>query len=427
MARLPSLRRFADWLLFVQTVQAVGRRLRGRVRQVLVPPLSKMFAARYVTNKALFESPDKYGLIEFGRDETIVIPAPRGSSELPEPFVKRVGNWEINRPWYAEIANARLLGPTAVAYTLDNEVVGESVIPENYADRYAGVTIRSLCLSSLSSSHLPKVEAACSMVGAWSQSYFEWLVEFLPRLPMVNVYRERTGRVLKLVVDAKPTRWQRESLSLLGYANDDLIPWNGYAARVDPLLVPSFPRRLCVPGRTISLVSPEALCWTRDSILSRLSRVRDEGPERIWISRSKASGRRVVNEAEVMELLSRFGFVSRILEDLSFTEQVRLFAKARFVVAPHGAGLANMIFSDELSVVELFGSYVNPSFFTLASSLGFRYACLECESIRTIHPKRDHLKVRLNDLERLIEECEPDGRPQGAVTRSSRVLEVERP
>ncbi len=56
------------------------------------------------------------------------------------------------------------------------------------------------------------------MVGPWSKSYFEWLVEFLPRLQAVEDLRECTGRGLRLVVDAKPTRWQLESLGLLGYA-----------------------------------------------------------------------------------------------------------------------------------------------------------------------------------------------------------------
>jgi capsular polysaccharide biosynthesis protein len=120
------------------------------------------------------------------------------------------------------------------------------------------------------------------------------------------------------------------------------------------------------------------------------------------ISRRHAPGRRVANEEEMMRLLSRLGFVAHVLEELSFTEQVRLFASAKIVVAPHGAGLANMVFSDGLSVVELFSSYFNASFLTLAASLGFRYGCLECKPVRTIHPKRDDMMVDLDGLDDLI-------------------------
>ncbi|WP_406700193.1 glycosyltransferase family 61 protein [Singulisphaera sp. Ch08] len=412
MTRLLSLLRFADRALLTQAARAAGRVIRGRIRHVLVPPLSRAFKSPYLANSALHATPERYGVVEYGCGETITVPRPPDSGELPGSFVKRVGTWNLSRPWYALIADARLLGPTALAYTAENAIVGESIIPENYAVRGAPVTTRSVCLSALPPSWFPRVDEACSMVGPWSQSYFEWLVEFLPRLRAVEHFRECTGRRLKIIIDAKPTPWQWESLQLLGFTPDDLIVWNGRAARVGLLLVPSFPRRLCEPGRAISLVSPEALRWTRDSILSKLPPASEDGPRRVLISRRKAPGRRVVNEDEVMGLLSRFGFVSRVLEDLSFTEQVRLFAKARCVVAPHGAGLANMTFSRELRVVELYGSYVNPSFFTLAASLNFRYGCLRCESIRSIHPKRDDLKIDIIKLERLLGEIEAGCRSQ---------------
>lgn len=418
MPFLLSDMRFVDRTLLAHAVRGVGRVLRGRVRKLLLPSLTRACKSRDLTNSALHAAPEKHGLAEFGHGETVSIPRPLHGGDLPASFAKRVGIWDIDRPWYVLLADARLLGPTTLAYTSENEIVRESVIPENYAARGEGVTTRSVCLSVLPPSWFPRIEVACSTVGPWSQSYFEWLVEFLPRLWAVEIFRERTGRRLKLIVDSKPTRWQLESLGLLGFARDELIPWNGRAAGIDFLLIPSFPRRLCEPGRPISLVSPEALRWARDLILSNLPPAAAGGPARVMISRRKAPGRRVVNEAEVMHLLSRFGFVNQVLEDLSFAEQVRLFATAKRVVAPHGAGLANMIFATDLSVIELYGSYVNPSFFTLAASLGFRYGCLKCESVRTVHPKRDDLKVHLKDLEKLLGEIEAEDLPRLLLTQT---------
>jgi len=49
--------------------------------------------------------------------------------------------------------------------------------------------------------------------------------------------------------------------------------------------------------------------------------------------------RRIINEHEVIEALATFGFVAYALEEMSFSEQVRLFSQAEMVVAPHGAGL----------------------------------------------------------------------------------------
>ena len=407
--------RFVDRALLIQAAGAIWRRVRGRVRRVFWPVFHRAFGVQFLQNLDPVVPPEGCDVTEYRPGESISIPRPISVGLAPKSFQKKVGTWSIGGPWYAAVSGARLLGPTAVAYTPDNAIVGETVIPENYASRQAGVSLRSLCLSVLPSSRLPTIEAACSMVGPWSKGYFEWVVEFLPRLEALEFYRERSGGPPRIIVDSDPTPWQLESLELLGYPRDDLIVWNGLGARVGSLLVPSFPRRLSEPGRSFSIVSPEALRWVRATILANLPAATgvDGGPraEKVAISRRYAAGRRVANEEEMMGLLSGLGFVTHVLEDLSFAEQVRLFEAARVVIAPHGAGLANVIFSDELSIIELYGSYFNSSFFTLAAGLGFRYGCLECEPVRTIHPKRDDLRVDLDGLGRLLEAMEVEDLP----------------
>lgn len=56
--------------------------------------------------------------------------------------------------------------------------------------------------------------------------------------------------------------------------------------------------------------------------------------------------------------MSPLGFVAYTLEDMSFSDQVRLLSQAEMVVAAHGAGLTNIIFSQNLIVIELFGPWV---------------------------------------------------------------------
>ncbi|NOG52157.1 MAG: glycosyltransferase family 61 protein [Chloroflexi bacterium] len=76
-------------------------------------------------------------------------------------------------------------------------------------------------------------------------------------------------------------------------------------------------------------------------------------PRRLYISRSKARRRRVLNESAVIALLAPLGFEAFTLEDLSVAEQVRLFAGAEAVVAPHGSGLTNLVFGQGIKVIEL--------------------------------------------------------------------------
>jgi capsular polysaccharide biosynthesis protein len=86
--------------------------------------------------------------------------------------------------------------------------------------------------------------------------------------------------------------------------------------------------------------------------------------EKLYITRENATRRRVSNEGELWAQLERRGFVKLSLEAMSWREQVAAFAAARVVVAPHGAGLANVVFCREgTRVVEFFNrSYVNPCF-----------------------------------------------------------------
>jgi len=86
--------------------------------------------------------------------------------------------------------------------------------------------------------------------------------------------------------------------------------------------------------------------------------------EKLYITRENATRRRVNNEGELWARLEGRGFVKLRLEAMSWREQVAAFAAARVVVAPHGAGLANVVFCRPgTRVVEFFNrSYVNPCF-----------------------------------------------------------------
>jgi capsular polysaccharide biosynthesis protein len=75
------------------------------------------------------------------------------------------------------------------------------------------------------------------------------------------------------------------------------------------------------------------------------------------------------NEPEVKSLLKDNGFEEIFTEGMSFLEQVRLFASAREIVAPHGAGLSNLVFCQPgTRVLEVFSpNYVNGCFWALAN------------------------------------------------------------
>ncbi|WNN91858.1 glycosyltransferase family 61 protein [Gloeocapsopsis dulcis] len=96
-----------------------------------------------------------------------------------------------------------------------------------------------------------------------------------------------------------------------------------------------------------------------------------------------------------MATLAKFGFVSYVLEDMNLADEVKLFSQAKIVIAPHGAGLTNIIFSQNLTLIELFGLSVSPCFANLARGLGFQYGYLQCQS--------PHTALRYHDSDMIVD------------------------
>jgi capsular polysaccharide biosynthesis protein len=101
-------------------------------------------------------------------------------------------------------------------------------------------------------------------------------------------------------------------------------------------------------------------------------------PRRIYITRRKATGRHVANEAELLATLQPLGFVSVVAEELDWLHQIALFHHAECIVAPHGAGLANLVFaSPPVLVVELIAEAYPFSFFPeISRQLDLRHRIL---------------------------------------------------
>ena len=62
------------------------------------------------------------------------------------------------------------------------------------------------------------------------------------------------------------------------------------------------------------------------------------------VTRSKASGRYIINETGIFEELEHAGFKLIKLEELTWGEQANLFRNAKQIISPLGAGLANLVF-----------------------------------------------------------------------------------
>ena len=75
------------------------------------------------------------------------------------------------------------------------------------------------------------------------------------------------------------------------------------------------------------------------------------GSDRLYISRRQAKQRRLKTEAELEARLRIMGFDILCLEEMTPAEQIAACRRARVIVAPHGAGLTNLVFAPDIELV----------------------------------------------------------------------------
>jgi hypothetical protein len=194
-----------------------------------------------------------------------------------------------------------------------------------------------------------------------SLNYYHWLIDYLPRLALVDPHDDRW-----FIVNDRPSALQRSMLAAVGIDDARLLPVTpGQRLRVENLLLPSLLTRS-------SLMHPAALEWLR-----RRFRHEPQGsePVRFFISRSKAAKRRLCDEDAAIADLATAGFAVVHPELLPFQRQAALFAGAKVIVAPHGAGLSNLVFaSPGCTVVEIDVEGSRRSFYSvIAAMVGARH------------------------------------------------------
>ena len=232
-----------------------------------------------------------------------------------------------------------------------------------------------------------------SLVTPWGSNHFHWLIDGLPRLALLE---EAGFGGLPLLVSGPIAAVRREMLELAGADAEAAVGVDAHPVSPDLLVWAAPLSRTAHP-----------LSWTCSWLRDRLTvDVPPGGPRGIYISRAKASCRRVQNEVDLIRELKHFGVEAVCLEGMPFREQMALFARARFVVAPHGAGLANLVFGTRLNVAEIFPRrWAGPVYARLALASGHRYAYLigDAGSSRAGEPALDDMVVPIEPVARWVE------------------------
>ena len=181
--------------------------------------------------------------------------------------------------------------------------------------------------------------------------YYHWMFDVVTRISLLYQSNIDLFSIDKFIFNQIQTKFQIETIKILGFSEDKILESCNYPhIHAQKLIVPS------IPYLDGFRNTKWACDFLKETFLPKNS-LKSSLVEKIYISRKQASKRQVVNEAEVVSLLETFGFKIIILELMSVKQQALCFANAKVVVAPHGAGLTNLVFcSSGTKVIEFFDS-----------------------------------------------------------------------
>ena len=217
--------------------------------------------------------------------------------------------------------------------------------------------------------------------------YFHWLLEILPSF----IYVINKIPNIKILCPPGLNNYQNDFLSIM------------FKNNVEERIIKSN-KPLCIENYIMPAIEPysgfvvkEYIQILRETFLPLI--VNDHKKTKIYISRRKSKKRKMPNEEILENELRGLGFEILYFENIPLLEQVKIVHSAGIIVAPHGAGLANIVFAEkDTKVIEIFPNWLyNDCFARLAINNNLIYNSVRCEL-----GGNDSGKIPINELKNLI-------------------------
>jgi capsular polysaccharide biosynthesis protein len=210
----------------------------------------------------------------------------------------------------------------------------------------------------------------------WTSNYYHWHIMALGRLVVLQ-----DAGLLKNSFLFLPKKYQNygmvmPSLKAFGIKENQVV----FLRRKSNIKVAEVPI-VAVSQHHVGVY--RKICETLRQNASLIASDVDFG-DKIYISREGQRSRYAENESEVVALLESYGFKKIRAEKFSYSEQVAISSKAKYLISPHGAGLTNMLFMKKGNyVLELANKSkaVKPvtDYYRMAEIIGVNYLYQECE------------------------------------------------
>ena len=181
------------------------------------------------------------------------------------------------------------------------------------------------------------------VMNPWAKGYYHWLAEVAPKFFVF----EKELRKGKILMPENRPGFITDFLETFGFDNIVNIKSNAFIKKLHAITNPH-----------TGHFDLEHMSNFRERVYSSLGITTRKGLRNYYLSRRKAATRRIVNEEEVVGMLSNYGFECITTDDASLTDEVKLFSECAILISPHGAGLTNELYMPPgSSVIELFPTF----------------------------------------------------------------------
>lgn len=295
--------------------------------------------------------------------------------------------------------------PASHLYTVNNALVAPhgivmhkgKIIPKSISYAWKGRASRNHFYKKILLARVKYVNNTSIVINnSYYQNYYHWMLEAMPRLFSIQEQTQNAS----LLIPNELSSFHHETLDyfnlkkIIQYPKTHLI----WAKR---LLLPTPP---CPNyGQHNPQLIKDMAKWLKEKALP----IKTSTTKKIFIVRESDKARILTNQDNISRLLSQYGFTSVILEKLTVKEQIGLFSNATCVAGVQGAGLSNMIYMPENSlIINLINKqHHDTCFFNLANALNHRIIMQQCETVgeTDLHPQHYNLKANIDELKDYLE------------------------
>jgi capsular polysaccharide biosynthesis protein len=230
----------------------------------------------------------------------------------------------------------------------------------------------------------------------WSKNYCHWLWEALSKV--IELKKLDPNATLILPKSYLKIDFVMKSLKVFGYTLDNIkiIPKKSQLRVKNLSFIP------CIGISTSGYYDFLKFNEIAQTLVEHYQEnLKTNFGERIYISRSNPKNnppRRVENENELTKMLAKYGFKKVYMENFSFLEQISIMHFAKFIVAPHGAGITNAMFAKKnCYLFELVNTKWNKTCFAemcdRMSINYFRFDCVEVDQEREMELRNINANV----------------------------------